>query len=160
MEELSIPALSNEYNQFLLTRPAYEVSYVAKFWEAFLPKDNGASVGGVRAGYWVGSVQDLATFNQDVTGAALLAVSTQALGCLSGDPTMLRNGTQLYAKALRKTNQALQDPNGAQSNAVLAACKLLSMFENFRLDASGGMSTVSIITANQPIQYAFLLLCC
>ena len=119
---------------------AYKVGSVANFWDQFLPKDGAREIGGVYAGLWVKTVRDLAAFDE-ITDLSLTACAVSALGCSNADYALLQSGTGFYAKALRATNKALQDPVRAQSDAVLASCKLLSLYENFRVDISGGVST-------------------
>lgn len=48
-------------------------------------------------------------------------------GRARSDRALLREGTRVYAETLRETNKALQDPLKAQSDAVLASCKVLAM---------------------------------
>jgi len=69
------------------------------------------------------------------------ALGAQALAVQTPDPSLRALSTQLYASALHATNKALEDPVRACSDAILASCKLLAVYENMRLDSSGSVSS-------------------
>ena len=123
-----------------LDRTAFEAGSVGHFWDRYVPSDTAQGVGGVYAGYWIKTIQDLAIFDE-TANIALQATALTALGRQNSDAALLRDGTRLYARALHETNKALQDAERAQSDAILASCKLLSMYENFRVDSSNSVST-------------------
>lgn len=111
-----------------LSRTAFEIDSDAEFWTLYYPKDDPQTVyiSGRYTAPWAKTLQDIAAFDATVR-YALSAVATSIVGRTRSDSAVLQESTRLYAKALRDTNLALQDPIRAQSDAVLACCKLLSM---------------------------------
>ena len=62
------------------------------------------------------------------------ALAFAGLGWMQNDYSLVQRGLRLYTKALQQTNRVLQDPHSsaAQSDAVLASCRILSLFEMYR----------------------------
>ena len=118
-----------------LGQTALQIGLEEDFWFNFLPQQAppGSIVGGVADVLWANTIRDLATLDE-TTKFALNACALTMKGRVVSDPALLQEGTKLYAKALRETNKALQDPVRAQSDAVLASCKLLSMWVHFKLN--------------------------
>ena len=111
-----------------LSRTAYEIESQGELWSRYLPRDDPGTnfVGGVYTLPWIRTVQDIASLD-NTTGLAVNALATSILGRARSDSALLQESTNLYARALRRTNRALQDPDQAQSDAVLACCKVLAM---------------------------------
>ena len=72
------------------------------------------------------TVRDIAAFDNTMK-IALNALALTILGRSRTDSALLRESTKLYSKALGATNKALADPTKAQSDAVLACCKILAL---------------------------------
>lgn len=119
-----------------------------RFWTNYLPREDAVldgSIGGVLSASWIPAVRNLAQRHADVR-LAIQACVFAGLGWMSKDPGLVIRATGFYAQALRQTNLALQDPVNACSDAVLACCRLLSLFEMFRRSSSlviTGQSQVS-----------------
>ena len=124
-----------------LSRTAFETGANGDFWTLYLPKDDPRTVGagGVYAAPWARTVQDLSRFD-DTVRAGLNACAMTTLAHVRSDQALLQSGIRLYLKALYETNRALQDPIRAQSDAVLASCNILAMFEILRQDEPGRIS--------------------
>ena len=123
----STPPLSISEDRSL-SRTAFELDSDAEFWARYLPRDDSRTVyvGGVTTIPWLKTLRDIAAFD-NTTRVALNAVALTILGRSRSDPTILQESTRLYARALAGTNRALQDVGTAQSDAVLACCKILAM---------------------------------
>ena len=111
-----------------LARSAFEIGSEDEFWTHYYPRDDPRTVyiAGIRTAPWTKTLRDIAALDATAR-AALNAISTNILGRTRSDNALLQESTRLYAIALRDTNRALQDPIKAQSDAVLACCKILSM---------------------------------
>ncbi len=111
-----------------LDRTAIEAGAIATFWTAWQPQDGPRTIyiGGVRTNPYIATLIDLAD-REPTVHTAVKAVAFAANGRLQGDVALLRTGTQMYTRALSELNLQLQDPVEAQSDAVLACCRLLSM---------------------------------
>ena len=106
----------------------------AGFWDVYLPREDltlDGSIDGVRAAPWLPTVRALAEENSSVR-VTVRAVAYTGLGWIREDSALVQHGLRLYAQALRETNQMLQDPEQTLSDAVLASCRTLSLFEMFR----------------------------
>lgn len=124
-----------------LSRTAFEVKSFSLFWDLylpearFLPSDSGSST----AAEWAKVVQDLSP-EHNVLRSALLAVSVSRIGRSNEDSYMIGKGMELYGKALFQVNRALRDPNRAQGDGLLAACRLLSFYEQFNVSCPSELS--------------------
>ena len=123
--EESVPQGSQERS---LSRTSFEINSISHFWSIFLPADGPQirSVPGVPTALWARTLQDLSEFDETVR-LALTACALATHGRDTSDPMVQQEATKFYGRALRETNRALQDPVTAQSDAVLASCKALSM---------------------------------
>ncbi|QIW98546.1 hypothetical protein AMS68_004064 [Peltaster fructicola] len=110
------------------------------FWTIYLPTEKqgqDGSIGGLLSAPWVPVVREIAEAEHYVK-KALEACAYAGLGWIKDDHSLVRYGMQPYVYALRGVNKALQDPRQATSDTVLAACRVLSLFEMLRkLPASG-----------------------
>ncbi|OCL10305.1 hypothetical protein AOQ84DRAFT_395 [Glonium stellatum] len=111
-----------------LHRTALEVKSFGIFWDLYLPKARCSSA----VAEWAKVVQDLSP-RHDVSRLALLAVSVSRIGRNNKDSSMIENGMELYGRALLRVNRTLQDQNQAQGDEILAACRLLSFYEQFNV---------------------------
>lgn len=125
-----------------LSRTAFEINAEGEFWTNYYPRDDPETkyIAGMQTVPWTRTLRDIAAFDP-TTRLALNALSTNIVGRSRSDSALLQESTRLYAEALRETNRALQDPVRAQSDAMLACCKILSMYENFRIDQTGTISS-------------------
>lgn len=111
-----------------LGQTAADIGTDGAFWTIYLPPDisSESGVGGIYSAPWFKVIQDMARLDKTVrTGLNACALTT--IGRTSSDAALLQEGTRLYASALSQTNRALRDPTKAQSDAVLASCKVLAM---------------------------------
>jgi hypothetical protein len=60
---------------------------------------------------------------------ALLAVAYGSVGRRNDERRFAVAGMQAYSAALQGVNQALQHPERRKTDSVLAACKLLALYE-------------------------------
>lgn len=58
-----------------------------------------------------------------------LAISTAMLGVQSRDGQLLRKGMETYGRALQEMIIALSDPHRHKSDGVLAAARLMQLYE-------------------------------
>lgn len=61
---------------------------------------------------------------------AMRALLMTHFGGMRDDVTMRRSGLEAYQQALLLTNRSLQDPRASRADGVLAACKLLALYEH------------------------------
>ena len=124
----SSSVLSSASAQRSLVRTTLEIESHTYFWTTFTPKDDlvTSAFAGVFTAPWIGTVRDLARFDETVS-MALNACAFSLRGRLLLDYGLLQEGTRFYAKALSETNKNLQVSTKAQSDAILACCKLLAM---------------------------------
>ena len=111
-----------------LARSAFEVGSEDEFWMHYHPQDDPLTiyVAGIHTAPWTKTLRSIAAFDTTAK-TALSAISMNIVGRTRSDNALLQESTRLYARALRDTNRALQDPIKAQGDAVLACCKILSM---------------------------------
>jgi hypothetical protein len=112
-----------------LNRTAYQSRAIADFMSLYMPRDPPLSmyIGGVKTAPWMQSLLDLAG-TDEVVKASMDALALTVAGRAFSDRVRLREGTRLYASALRDVNRRLQDATTAQTDAVLASCKLLALY--------------------------------
>ena len=117
-------------------RTALETQVIEEFWTRYLPRDspNTVHVGGILACPWKKTIQDLSMSDESVA-LAVRACAFTSLGQLDENSHYVKRGQELYIKCLRGTNKALQNPTQARGDAVLATCKVLGLYENFRNEA-------------------------
>ncbi|KAK4507988.1 hypothetical protein PRZ48_001723 [Zasmidium cellare] len=124
------------------SRTALEIQVVDQFWKTFLPRDdpNTIYIGAIVKAPWKRAVRAICLQDRWVA-IALQACAFMSLGRLQRNRHYVQYGRQLYGRALRETNNAIRDPARAQSDGTLASCKLLGMYESFRLEEDGRPST-------------------
>ncbi|KAF2172354.1 hypothetical protein M409DRAFT_50068 [Zasmidium cellare ATCC 36951] len=124
------------------SRTALEIQVVDQFWKIYLPRDdpNTVYIGAIVKAPWKRAVQAICLQDRWVL-IALQACAFMSLGRLQRNRHYVQYGRQLYGRALRETNNAIRDPARAQSDGTLASCKLLGMYESFRLEEDGRPST-------------------
>ncbi|KAF2725785.1 hypothetical protein K431DRAFT_208076, partial [Polychaeton citri CBS 116435] len=138
---VSPPSLLPPHLRRSLERSAVESQTSEIFWAAYLPRNDGLlRVDGIKTVIWDETLQGLAETDATVK-LALQSVAFTALGRSMEDEAMLRQGSQLYGRALVETNRALQQPDRAQSDAMLATIKFLSFYEAWRFDRTNKVST-------------------
>lgn len=113
-----------------LWRGQEEAKICGIFWDMFLPNSRALPLDMVRnnMGGWINTVQDLHT-TEPFLRKAMLALSLTTIGKAQDNSTMLRDGTELYGKALIDLSQALQSNQKAEINALLAAIRLFEVYE-------------------------------
>lgn len=112
-----------------LTRAAYEMRYLESFWETYLPlnKDMDRHVTYVNPSW-----ADVANALYPTDGAlraALLALGMATLGHRDGQQWMMKEGLNGYDRSLRQMSKQLRKPQGWRSDALLAASKVLGLYE-------------------------------
>ena len=106
-----------------LSRTALQLQTDDAFWSYCLPRDRLQTghrrVGGLVPAAGLDTIRELAAFHEPAR-LALNACAFMCLGRVRDDQVLTQQGAQLYARALRATNLALQNLNAAQSDGVLA----------------------------------------
>ncbi|KAK4953345.1 hypothetical protein LTR10_009054 [Elasticomyces elasticus] len=132
-------------SQSSLAETDHDLQTVAAFWSIYLPHEDPAldgSIGGVLSAPWIPAVRNLAQ-TDSVLRTALEACAFTGFGWVIDNRAFVRRGLLLYGQALKRTNEALRDANEVQTDATLACCRVLSLFEMLnRGQASGGQSQV------------------
>ena len=106
----------------------------AEFWRIYLPNEDpllDGSIDGVLAAPWIPTVRALAQEDGNVR-IAINAIAYAGLGWMKENSSLIQHSLRLYAQALRETNTLLQDPMTVQTDAALACCRVLSLFEMFQ----------------------------
>lgn len=132
--EISWPATLKSASLGSLMASDVNMQVEAGFWSVYLPHEDpmlDGSIDGVRAAPWLPTVRALAEEYSNVR-VTVRAVAYAGLGWMREDQSLVQHGLRLYAQALRETNDMLQNPAHALSDAVLAAWRTLSLFEMFR----------------------------
>ena len=132
--EISWPASLKGASLSSLKASDVDMQVEAGFWRVYLPHEDrmlDGSIDGIRAAPWLPTVRALAEEFSNVR-VTVRAVAYAGLGWMREDQSLVQHGLRLYAQALRETNDMLQNPEYAPSDAVLAACRTLSLFEMFR----------------------------
>lgn len=127
---MSIPSGNAERH---LRRTGFEIENLADFWERFLPREDPdvVYVGGVYPAPWSKTFLELSDHDEGVK-LALQACALLVRSRATEDPQFRNSAIRLYAEALGRTNKALQDRETAQSDSVLAACRMLGNYELLR----------------------------
>ena len=128
-----LPALVGPL-QSSLTASNVDLQVDAGFWSIYFPEEDpmlDGSIDDVRSAPWIPTVRALAEEDGNLR-TAIRAVAYAGLGWMQEDSSFVQHALRLYAEALRETNRSLQDPIEAQTDAVLASCRILSLFEMFR----------------------------
>lgn len=125
-----------------LRRTGFEVETLADFWERFLPREDPETVyvGGVYPTPWSKTFLELSDSDESVK-LALQACALVLRSRATSDPHFRHMAIKLYAEALGRTNKALQAPETAQSDSVLAACRALANYELLRGNKSERISS-------------------
>lgn len=117
-----------------LTATDLDFQVDAAFWSVYLPREDAmldGSIDSVRAAPWIPTVRALAQVDNNVR-TAISAIAYAGLGWWRGDASLVQHGLRLYIQAIRETNRILRDPAEAMSDASLALCRTLSLYEMFR----------------------------
>ncbi|KAL0261775.1 hypothetical protein SLS55_003207 [Diplodia seriata] len=113
-----------------LTRTAFELKSLGLFWEAYLPKSMSFTPKNIQltTGSWLGILDSI--YHRETTlKYALLAISLATIGRQRGDFWMVSQGYDSHGRALREMAYALQTTERAQTDELIAASKLLGLFE-------------------------------
>ncbi|KAL1622150.1 hypothetical protein SLS54_005217 [Diplodia seriata] len=113
-----------------LTRTAFELKSLGLFWDAYLPKSMSFAPKNTQltTGSWLGIVDSI--YHRETTlKYALLAISLATVGRQRGDFWMVSQGYASHGRALREMAYALQTTERAQTDELIAASKLLGLFE-------------------------------
>lgn len=113
-----------------LTRSAYESKYLGLFWSTYLPNGRALSAASAQdaLGGWTNTILALyPTCN--MLKKTLLALCLTARGKLDDKKWMQEQGLRLYVNVLQDMAEALQNPPGQNSDAVLTTTKLFSLYE-------------------------------
>ncbi|OJD37392.1 c6 zinc finger domain protein [Diplodia corticola] len=113
-----------------LTRTAYELKSLGLFWEAYLPQGMPftAASAQLTTGAWL-RIVDSIYHREPSLKHALLAMSLAVIGRQRDDAWMLSQGYASHGAALREMSQALQIPARAPRDELVAASKLMGLFE-------------------------------
>jgi hypothetical protein len=113
-----------------LARSAYENKYHGLFWEDYLPHGRAFTpeVAQFTTGKWIDAVHEL-FLAEPTLRMALLAMSLCSTGRRDGSKWMTEEGVRAYGRALHEMTRALELPTRAKSDGLLAAVRLLGIFE-------------------------------
>jgi hypothetical protein len=129
-----LPAVLAHPLQSPLMATDIDIQVDAAFWSVYLPREDpmlDGSIDDVQAAPWIPTVRALAEVDSNVR-TAISAVAYAGLGWWREDASLVQQGLRLYAQAIREANRMLQEPADALSDAALALCRTLSLFEMFR----------------------------
>ena len=128
----------SQYNQILkeatafklLARPEHERRCIDLFWEAYFPSGQPLPTE-VSRSYTCGWTETAQKFyrEDDSLRFSLLANCLFLTGRRHGVVWMLRDGLQMYGKALVSLRGSIGTPNRARRDSIIATVKLLTMFE-------------------------------
>lgn len=126
----SLPTSASERS---LRRADFENATISEFWDRFLPQEDPDTVfvGGVYTAPRRKTFAELSSSDESVK-LALQACSLILRSRATADPQYRHQAIRFYAQALGRTNRALQNPETAQSDSVLAACRALANYELLR----------------------------
>ena len=119
-----------------LESTGFHIGSLGEFWEEYMPHEpTGVTyIGEIRTIPWMHTLREMSNIDPTVH-TAFNAVAFTVLGRSRSDHRLLQEGTVHYARALRQTNKALQDPQTAQSDTVL---------EGTRTSASSGSTSLRL----------------
>jgi hypothetical protein len=126
-------------SQKSLARTEVELQTDVAFWKFCLPEVHSyldGSIGGVISAAWIPTVRILAETDMPLR-MAIQACAFECIGWVRHDLVFVEHGLRLYGNAIKETNAALHDPERVLGDAVLACCRVLSLFEMFRRNPSG-----------------------
>ncbi|KAH7137893.1 hypothetical protein EDB81DRAFT_76298 [Dactylonectria macrodidyma] len=113
-----------------LTQSAYGDKFLELYWGSYLP--NGRSFSAEAAKYstagWMNVVQDLHQQDKPLH-MALMANCMGLVGRGDGQKWMVEESLRVYGLALKAVVSSLRDPVKMESNELLVASRLLSLFE-------------------------------
>jgi hypothetical protein len=121
-----------------LLKTELELQTDGAFWDVYLPQEDPSldgCIGGVTAAPWIPTIRAMAE-EGGYLRVALQACAFVGLGWIRDDFALVQHGAGLYTQALRRINEALQDPVEALSDAALGCCRVLSLFEMYRRSSS------------------------
>ena len=115
-----------------MNRTAFEAKSLSLFWSLYLPKSGSVSSGirslGMRYPNFTDIVPTL-NLNDTALRPALLALCLSRIGENNKDLPLVEQGIKFYGTALRQMKIALEDQQRIRSNEIIAACKLLAVYE-------------------------------
>ncbi|QIW98150.1 hypothetical protein AMS68_003668 [Peltaster fructicola] len=116
---------------YVFSAAAIRVQVASHFWDQYLPASLDVKGADMAAKPFFPSYRQMASKDsmlQDALDAiALLCISQQ-----NNDTALLYKGSYMYVQAIRALNNALQQPSRAGSDAVLASCRAIALYEMFR----------------------------
>lgn len=113
-----------------LTRSAYESKSLGLFWELYLPYGQNftSAQGQFTTGSWL-RIVDSIYHREDTLKQALLAMSLGIVGQRHGDTWMTQQGFATHGRALREMSRAVESPERSRRDELLAAARLMALFE-------------------------------
>jgi hypothetical protein len=113
-----------------LARSAFEKKSVGMFWESYLPFGEAFTARSMLYTAAPGTNSYYELYGKDeALRLSLLAVSLGAVGNVRHDNSLSEASMDMYGEALREMSAALQDPQRAHTDAVLAATHWLFAYE-------------------------------
>ncbi|KAL8738704.1 MAG: hypothetical protein Q9181_000526 [Wetmoreana brouardii] len=115
-----------------LNRSAFETQSIALFWDVYFPGHNRIEStlgnGGIICRNWTLVIHRL-DLNDSALRPALLSLCLARLGEVRNDRSVTEQAIKFYGAALKEMNHALKDSKKVQSDEVLVAGKLMSLYE-------------------------------
>lgn len=126
-----------------LARTARDIRYVERYWTAYLPFGRPFTVTAMRLSCvgWTQFYHDLCRSDIRLRYATL-ALSLCIIGAEDGNPQLSLKGFEAYGMAVQEMNRSLRDPSGRRGDGLVAATRLLKMYEV--------LFGLSATTADQP----------
>jgi hypothetical protein len=120
-----------------LDRVSFQTRILDEYWEDFFPKavTFHSSLKYEHMGEWAFFVR-LSYSAKNLAKTALLAAGLASLGRRKGERRFQLAAMEAYSKALIELNRLLHDSEKSKSDTVLAACKVMALFEVLRLTTS------------------------
>ncbi|KAL8706175.1 MAG: hypothetical protein Q9201_000753 [Fulgogasparrea decipioides] len=117
-----------------LKRSAFETQSIALFWDVYFPAnkriESTSRNGGIICRNWTLVIHRL-DLNDSTLRPALLTFCLARLGEIHNDRSVTEQAINIYGTALKEMSHALHDSRKVQSDEVLVAGKLMSLYEMF-----------------------------
>lgn len=113
-----------------LTRTAREIKYVDAYWGTYLPNGRPISVSAMRLSTigWTQFFEELCRADPTLRYATL-AISISIIGAQDGNTQLSLKGLEAYGMAIREMKKSLMDPVRRRGDGLLAAVRVMRLFE-------------------------------
>lgn len=141
-----------------LEAAAWDIQTDNAFWLCWRPKTNSRPSPRTTSVNFTKHVASLQTCSTRDTAlrAALRACAYSCLGALRDDTSFRRRTLQLYSTAIQELKHALRDPVRMRSDAVVAACRFVTVCELLRSDS--GVTSSQALDWQQHIEGAYQII--